>query len=140
MNSLGTFSVRIANITTPSQCYNDNFSQTACGFVLEFVNTIVSRNYGGTNSTNEGGWPSSSLRSYIKSTVYNDFPEVLKNSIIDTRVISGHGSTAGETNFTSTDKLYLLALVEVYGVVESDYDTLNKELEKNGFNIIQLMN
>ncbi|MCI7559760.1 MAG: DUF6273 domain-containing protein, partial [Clostridium sp.] len=37
-----------------------------------------------------------------------------KNAIIDTTVVSGHGSTSGETNFTSTDKLYLLSTAEVW--------------------------
>ena len=37
-----------------------------------------------------------------------------KEKLIDTRVISGHGKTSGETNFTSTDKIYYLSSVEVY--------------------------
>ena len=41
-------------------------------------------------------------------------PSEIKNAIIDTTVVSGHGSTSGETNFTSTDKLYLLSTAEVW--------------------------
>ena len=47
----------------------------------------------------------------------------IKNAIIDTTVVSGHGSTSGETNFTSTDKLYLLAPKEIYTDWSNSYDT-----------------
>ena len=36
-----TFTVRIANISTPSECGAEGFSQTACGFVIEFVDIII---------------------------------------------------------------------------------------------------
>ena len=39
-NSLGTHTLRIANKSTPSKCYTAGFSQTACGFVLEFVDFL----------------------------------------------------------------------------------------------------
>ena len=41
-------------------------------------------------------------------------PSELKNGIIDTYVVSGHGFSES-TNFTSTDKLYLLSTKEVWG-------------------------
>ena len=41
-------------------------------------------------------------------------PAELRKVIIDTKVISGHGITSGETNFTSTDKIYLLSAHEVW--------------------------
>ena len=67
-----------------------------------------------STSTNVGGWPASSMRTYVNTDIYNALPTELKNGIIDTPVVSGHGSTAGETNFTSTDKLYLLSTHEVW--------------------------
>ena len=59
------------------------------------------------------------MRSYLNdintsSSIINSLPDVLKNAIIDTVVVSGHGSTSGENNFTSTDKLYLLSAHEVW--------------------------
>ena len=47
--------------------------------------------------------------------IYNALPSALQSAIIDTKVVSGHGSTSGEGNFTSTDKLYLLSTKEVWG-------------------------
>ena len=63
---------------------------------------------------NIGGWPSSEMRTYVNGDIYNSLPEELRNGIINTTVVSGHGSTSGETNFTSTDKLYLLSTHEVW--------------------------
>ncbi len=136
-NSLGTHTIRIVNTSTPAECSTTGFSQTACGFVLEFADiiTIYIMNpigeYKGTTyqyGWNVDGWPASSMYTYLNDTnkpasIINSLPEVLRNAIIDTTVISGHGSTSGETNFTSTDKLYLLSTVEVYGS-NYQYDTV----------------
>ena len=40
-NSLGTHTIRVANNTTPAECSTEGFSQTACGFVLEFADIIT---------------------------------------------------------------------------------------------------
>ena len=67
-----------------------------------------------SSNTNVGGWPASALYTYVKNDIYNDLPSELKNGIIDTYVVSGHGFSES-TNFTSTDKLYLLSTKEVWG-------------------------
>ena len=108
-----SFTVRVANNTTPVECSGADFSQTACGFVVEFVDILMT---GSMNSskTNVGGWPTTEARTLANSDYFNYLPSDLRSVIIDTKVISGHGSTSGETNFTSTDKLYLLSAHEVY--------------------------
>ena len=132
MGSYGTHTLRIANMSTPSECSTSGFSQTACGFVLEFADVITTHNmnlegeYNGTYyefGYNVGGWPASDMRTFINNDIYNSLPSDLKNGIIDTTVVSGHGSTSGETNFTSTDKLYLLALTEICSNCNDGYDT-----------------
>ena len=119
MGTLGTHTLRIANTTTPTECSTEGFSQTACGFVLEFADIITTHNMNSTE-TNVGGWPASEMRTYVNTDIYNALPADLKNGIIDTTVVSGHGSTSGETNFTSTDKLYLLSTHEVFEDVDGD--------------------
>ena len=114
MGSLGTHTLRIANKTTPAECSTTGFSQTACGFVLEFAD-IITTHVMNSSQTNVGGWPASEMRTYVNSDIYNALPSELKNGIINTTVVSGHGSTSGETNFTSTDKMYLLSTKEVWG-------------------------
>ena len=109
----GTHTLRVANTSTPSECSTAGFSQSACGFVLEFADIITTRKMNDT-STNVGGWPASSMYTFVNNDIYNAIPSEIKNAIIDTTVVSGHGSTSGETNFTSTDKLYLLSTAEVW--------------------------
>ena len=113
LGTLGVHKLRIANSTTPAECSTVGFSQTACGIVLEFADIIIP---GSMNSTytNVGGWPVSSMRNYVNNDIYNALPTIVKNAIIDTTVVSGHGPTAEEVNFTSTDKLYLLSTHEVW--------------------------
>ncbi len=122
---LGTFGkhkLRIANSTTPTECSTDGFSQTACGIVLEFVDVITEYNMNSAFS-NLGGWPASVMRSYVNTDIYNALPTVIKNAIIDTPVVSGHGTTTGETNFISTDKLYLLSPHELCEDVDGNTNT-----------------
>ena len=87
--------------------------QTVCGFVLEFADIIIDHAMN-DNDTNNGGWPATSMRTFVNNDIYNLLPSEIKNAIIDTTVVSGHGNTSGETNFTSTDKLYLLSTAEVW--------------------------
>ena len=135
MGSYGTHTLRIANTSTPSECSTEGFSQTACGFVLEFADIITEHNmnpegeYNGTqydDGYNAGGWPNTRMRTFVNNDIYNSLPADLKNGIIDTTVVSSHGSE-DSSNFTSTDKLYLLAPTEIYSdwtsSSGSNYDT-----------------
>ena len=112
MGTYGTHTLRIANTSTPSECSTTGFSQTACGFVLEFADIITAHTMNDTD-TNVGGWPATSMRTFVNNDIYNSLPTDLKNGIIDTIVVSGHGKS-DSSNFTSTDKLYLLAPKEIY--------------------------
>ena len=118
MGTYGTKTLRLANKSTPSECSTAGFSQTSCGFVIEFADIITTHKMNDP-ATNVGGWPATSMRTFVNNDIYNALPSELRNAIIDTTVVSGHGSTSGETNFTSTDKLYLLAPGEVW----SDWKT-----------------
>ena len=109
LGELGTHTVRIAN---KSACTTET-SETACGFILEFVDIITNQQFNSTD-TNVGGWKDSELRTYINGTLYNSLPSDLQNVITTTKVISGHGKNSGETNFETQDKLYLLSAHEVW--------------------------
>ena len=122
LGTYGTHTLRIANTSTPSECSRSGFSQTACGFVLEFADIITTHNMNDTE-TNIGGWSSTSMRTFVNNDIYNAIPSEIKNAIIDTTVVSGHGSASGETNFTSTDKLYLLVPKEIYTDFDDTADT-----------------
>ena len=61
------------------------------------------------------------MREYINGVIYKSLPKEIKEIIIDTFVVSGHGVT-DKTNFITIDKLYLLSTKEVWGGSLS-YDT-----------------
>ena len=122
MGDLGTHTLRVANT---SACTNGETSETACGFVVEFAD-IISEQAMNSTKTNVGGWPASKLRTYVNDTVYNALPSALQNVIAETTVVSGHGKTSDESNFTSSDKLYLLSTEEVWDG-ETGYDTAEVE-------------
>ena len=117
----GTHTLRIANTSTPSECSTEGFSQTACGFVLEFADIIAEHKMNDTN-TNAGGWPATTMRTFVNNDIYNAIPSEIKNAIIDTTVVSGHGPN-DTANFTSTDKLYLLSPKEIYTNFSSSLDS-----------------
>ncbi len=129
LGDYGTHTLRIANTSTPSECSTEGFSQTACGFVLEFADIITTHEmnpkgtYKGTTyqyGWNVDGWPASSMYTFVNTDIYNAIPEELRNAIIDTTVVSSHGKT-DTTNFTSTDKLYLLSGKEIYSDFPGNY-------------------
>ena len=117
MGSLGTHTVRVANT---SACTNGETSETACGFVLEFTD-ILNLNKMNSDNLNTGGWMNSEVRNYINTTLFSSLPTQLQDIIEITTVVSGHGNTKDESDFTTKDKLYLLSAKEVYNI--SDYDT-----------------
>ena len=117
MGTYGTHTLRIANTSTPSECSTSGFSQSACGFVIEF-DDIITTHVMNDNGTNVGGWPASSMYTFVNNDIYNALPTDLKNAIIDTKVVSSK-SREDSSNFISTDKLYLLAPGEIY----SDWKT-----------------
>ena len=133
LEGYGKHILRIANKSTPSECSTSGFSQTACGFVLEFADIVTTHNmnpagtYNGTqyeNGWNKDGWPATSMRTFVNNDIYNAIPSEIKNAIIDTTVVSGHGKSDTE-NFTTTDKLYLLAPKEIYTNWPNNFDTAN---------------
>ena len=124
----GTHTLRVANTSTPSECSTTGFSQTACGFVLEFADIITTHKMNDT-VTNVGGWPASSMYTFVNNDIYNAIPSEIKNAIIDTTVVSGHGVTSGETNFTSIDKLYLLSTAEVWA--QGSSNTIYSDTARN---------
>ena len=131
LGSYGKHTLRIANMSTPDECNQEGFSQSACGFVVEFTDIITTHNmnpkgeYKGRtydNGWNKDGWPASQMKTLIDNDIYNSLPQELKSVIITTETVSGHGGF-DTNNFTSPDKLYLLAPKEIYSDWSNQYDT-----------------
>ena len=129
-----SYTVRLANTASCPDNWPTTASQTTCGVVIEFVDTIIDT---GNNdavghvmnsaTTNAGGWPASDMYDFVNTTIFNKLPNELKadGMILTTKTVSGRES--GKTsNYTSNDKLYLLSCIEVYGGAGSDctYDSV----------------
>ena len=131
LGSLGVHTVRIANMSNPSECEEEGFSQTACGFIIEFTD-IISNNkmFITENNFNTNGWPASPTRTYLNNELYNSLPSDLKGNITSTYVVSGFGSD-DTANFVTSDKIYLLSAKELWGTESTtnrvDADTAEDE-------------
>ena len=120
-NNLGTHTLRIANKTA---CTNGETSETACGFVIEFADIIEQKQMDEDKTTNTGGYPAMSLHNYVNVNIFNALPDEIKNSIINTTVVSSHGASDicnncpgrdSKSNFVlENQKLYLLDQREVF--------------------------
>ena len=133
----GKHKVRIANMSTPNECNNSGFSQSACGFVVEFTDIITTHNMNPSGDHNgktyqygwnKDGWPASAMYKFLNdesdsSSIINLLPKELKNVIKPTITVSGRGSEDTVEYFTSTDKLYLLAPKEIYSDWSNQYDS-----------------
>ena len=112
MGEFGTHTLRIANMSIPNECNIEGFSQTACGFVLEFTDIITTYDIY-PEDWHERGWPVSQARIYLNNDVFNSLPNDLKNIIIDTTTVSSH-SSLDTLNYITIDKLYLLSPHEIW--------------------------
>ena len=145
------YTVRLANKSSRDQCDNEDYSQTACGFVVEFIDIVEQRRMNSTN-TNIGSWPASELRAYLQSEFLNKLPEDLQSAIISTRVISGYGCldwnmstftcNSPDNNgnlFVSTDKVFLPSFIEInsydnYGTTSGTTTTFDYYKDKSSSN------
>ena len=127
LGTYGKHTLRIANMSTPNECNDSNFSQSACGFVVEFTDIITTHNMNSAK-TNIGGWPGSAMHSFLndenldglngkKLSIMKALPDDLKSVIIDTKTVSSNGS-ADTSPLESPDKLYLLSTAEIWSLSE----------------------
>ena len=133
-----SYTVRIANKSKPTECTREDFSQTACGFVVEFVDIVEQRAMNDTN-TNYGGWPATKMREYLNGEFIAKLPSDLQSAIKATKVVSGHGSSDSyskrdDGNWESTDKIYLLSTGEIWSncTTRNCYDTASYPYNGNG--------
>ena len=107
------YTLRVANIGTPEECADESYSETACGFVVEFVDIVKLMPMKKTNSA--GGYTTSDVVKYLNEELYPQLPEGLKKIIADTRVVSGHGSNDSSDYVMENQKLFLLSAAEIMG-------------------------
>lgn len=116
-----TYTVRIANCSTPAICKTEGFSQTACGFVLEFKEIVTKHRIAAgvehptLGNYVYGGWKYSDMRAYLNNGTFTNsassnpeninysstgflskMPEEFQELIANTTVVSGHGCIQSE--------------------------------------------
>ena len=143
LGELGIHKLQILNCSTPTVCSEEGFSQSACGLVIGFADIVTSHRVNGiipnqNGNGTKGGWEYSDIRAYLNNGTYsnnadlagldfmletydytntgflNYIPNELKSKIINTTVVSGHG-TRDSSNFTTIDKVYLFGIKELAG-------------------------
>ena len=118
-----SYTVRVANNSTPEECNGTDFSQTACGFVVEFVDIVEERIVNPIEQS-ISRWTDTELYSYLNNEFIKKLPTDLQNVIIDTKVITSYGfipdtgnydknTLRDDGNWETVDKIYLLSKREV---------------------------
>ena len=150
MGSFGKHKVRLANKSIDDYCVNENYSKSACGFVIEFADIITKHQMDKAFSLAEiisTGWSVSSMRTYVNNEIYNAIPSKIRQNIIDTKIVSNYstnidvndpkcnldnadfdgpgfseciGSTINK-KVTTNDKLYLLDNDDIYNDKALDF-------------------
>ena len=118
MNLDGTekeYTLRLVNVSHPSDCDRLDFSKTGCGVVIEFVNTIGAypyyENFNSDTDINTG-WAGSTLRTVLntgQNSIYNKLPEDLKAVIIPTGPVVSSWAGSGSQVNSMDDYLYIEA-------------------------------
>ena len=118
VEGLGTAQVRICGFR-----HDELTDGTGCaGITFEFANTLCTHEMNAT-STNSGGWEACEMRSWLNSEYLAKLPSSLSNSIASVYKATNNagGDTGGDASVvtTTTDKLWLLSMSEVYGTLSA---------------------
>lgn len=113
------WTIRLSNNSSPAECNNSSFSETACGYVFEFED-VISSSWMNSKSTASGGYPKSFLYNIINTELYDLLPTDLKSVLKTVKVVSSH-SQNDDKDFITYDKIYLLSLREIYGNNSASY-------------------
>ena len=122
MNLDGTvkeYTLRLVNVSHPADCDRLDFSQSGCGVIIEFVNTIGNYPYydGFNPSTDTNtGWSGSTLRTLLntgENSIYNKLPDDLKTVIIPTEPITSSWASGQTLTNSMGDYLFIEAPKEI---------------------------
>ena len=111
-----SYTVRLANTSTPTVCNTTGYSQTSCGTVIEFYDIVDARKMN-NQGTNVGGWKATVLAAWLNGEFYNKLPDDLKTVIIPTYpIVSGSGARLESPDITASDttlnKIYFAKISE----------------------------
>ena len=128
LGEYGVHEIRIANKSEPSSCNSNSYSETSCGFVVEFTDIIIKHKFNNSYDYSQG-YEGSEARRFINEEIYNSIPMEIKRGIIDTRVIAGYYGDS-DSIVDVNDKLYLISADELWGSAPGyPRETYTKQLD-----------
>ena len=89
-------------------------SEGKAGITFQLVDCLNSTYQMNSSNTNRGGWKSCAMRSSTMATLLTKLPSALQNVIKAVNKLTSAGSQSATINTTS-DKLFLLSEVEIFG-------------------------
>lgn len=87
------------------------------GITFQLVDCLNSTYKMNSSDTNAGGWESCAMRTSTMATLFTELPSALQNVIKDVNKLTSAGNQSATINTTS-DKLFLLSEVEIFGSIE----------------------
>ena len=75
-----------------------------------FNNVLYETRQMNTSGTVAGGWPNMALRSYVRSTCYNNLPEIIRSNI---KEVSKTSQITGGSTVTSTETVWIPSVHEM---------------------------
>ena len=133
------YTLRIANKSTDSNCSNENYSQTACGFVVEFVDLVALKQLHQEEDINDGGYPATIVYNYLNKEFESRLPIDLQNVLAKVKVVSGHDYYESN-NYTTYNRVYIFSLVELRNEVSHSEANTSRKLDyyNNGGNATKM--
>ena len=124
------YTVRLANKSSSAQCSGGNdFSDTACGFVVEFVDIIEEKSmYNLQTLLSPITWNETEIYKYLQGDFFSSLPYDLKKYITNTRTITK--KIDNQSYYDSpTDRIYLPNEIEIYGESIGYDSTISRQLD-----------
>jgi hypothetical protein len=87
----------------------------SAGLTFQTTHALATPYQMNTSNTNSGGWGSTSMRTWLNSTVYNTLPDDLRENIVEVKKYYNpiYNSTSSNT-LNANDYLFLLSMRELY--------------------------
>ena len=112
---------------TNANAYGETTATGKAGITWQMVNCLATRYGMNSTNTNAGGWNASVMRTSTLPTIKALLPSDLQNVI---KPVDKKAANGGDTNYTATvtssDDLFLLAEIEIFGSVSFAQDGSNE--------------
>lgn len=114
-----TYTIRLCDMQENRYAYTDGSGGNKA--VFEFVELQTTSRYMNSTNTNVGGWADCYMRNTVMGEIYALLPTALQEVISEVEVLSGIGNSNTTDTSTSSNKLFLPAVLEIYS---SDHNSI----------------